>query len=162
MSVKFKCKCNSSADKRKMKPSLLLLLFLLLLLVSAVSVIGFIILDRRVEVVEDGDYILVDYTGRLEDETVFDTSIEAIAIEAEIYNPGREYKPLGFTVDAGEMITGFDRGVVGMAVGEEKRLIIAYEEAYGAHCANRVMTIQIEELTAAGITPVAGKRIVTI
>lgn len=146
-----------------MKPSLLVLVLLLLLvLVSAVSVIGFITLDRRVEVVEEGDYILVDYSGRLEDGTVFDTSIEAVAIEAEIYNPGREYKPLGFTVGAGEMIEGFDRGVVGMAVGGERRLIIAYDEAYGAHCADRVMTIQIEELTTAGITPVAGKKIVTI
>ncbi|MBA5942687.1 MAG: FKBP-type peptidyl-prolyl cis-trans isomerase [Methanophagales archaeon] len=110
----------------------------------------------------EGDYILVDYSERLEDGTVFDTSIESVAVEAEIYNLGREYKPLGFTVDAGEMIEGFDRGVVGMACWGERRLIIAYDEAYGAHCANRVMTIQIEKLTTAGIIPVVGKKIVTI
>ncbi len=41
-------------------------------------------------------------------------------MEAGIYNEMRDYKPLVFTVGAGQMIKGFDEGVVGMEVGEEK------------------------------------------
>lgn len=57
------------------------------------------------------------YTGTLTDGTQFDSSV------------GRE--PLEFTVGAGQMIKGFDSGVVGMNVGEKKTLNIPAHEAYG-------------------------------
>lgn len=66
-----------------------------------------------------GDTVKVDYTGRLEDGTVFDSS------------EGRE--PLEFTLGAGQVIPGFDQGVEGMEVGEEKTITIPAEEAYGPH-----------------------------
>lgn len=81
--------------------------------------------------VENGDTISVDYVGKLEDGTVFDTSVKEVAIEAGIYNQMRNYEPLKFTVGAGQMIEGFDKGVVGMRVGETKTLKIPPEEAYG-------------------------------
>ena len=134
---------------------------LLLLLVGAILVSG-CITDTAVEVVEKGDYVQVDYTGKLEDGTVFDTSIKDVATEAGIYNQKRDYQPLGFTVGAGEMIEGFDSGVVGMAVGEEKTLIIPPEEAYGAYREDLLTTTPIAELTTAGITPVVGEKIRTM
>lgn len=134
---------------------------LLLLLVGAILVSG-CITDTAVEVVEKGDYVQVDYTGKLEDGTVFDTSIKDVAIEAGIYNQKRDYQPLGFTVGAGEMIEGFDNGVVGLAVGEEKTLIIPPEEAYGAYSEDLLTTTPIAELTTAGITPVVGEKIRTM
>ena len=142
----------------KMKP-------LFLLLVGAVVVLlsGCLSTDSPVEVkvVKEGDYVRVDYTGKLEDGTVFDTSIKDDAIEAGIYNQERDYQPLGFTVAAGQMIKGFDSGVVGMAVGENKTLIIPPEEAYGVHREDMVQTIPVAELTRAGITPVVGKKVST-
>jgi len=140
----------------KMKP-----LFLLLVGVVVVLVSGCISTDSTAEEVKEGDYVLVDYTGKLEDGTVFDTSIKDDAIEAGIYNQKRDYQPLGFTVGAGEMIKGFDSGVVGMAVGDDKTLIIPPEDAYGAHREDMVKTIPVAELTSAGITPVVGKKVVT-
>lgn len=134
---------------------------LFLLLVGAVLVSGCLSTDNPVKVVEDGDYVQVDYVGKLEDGTVFDTSVKDIAVEAGIYNQRRDYQPLGFTVGAGEMIGGFDKGVVGMAVGENKTLTIPPEEAYGAYREDLLITRPIEELTAAGITPVVGQKLVT-
>jgi len=69
-------------------------------------------------VVKAGDVVAVDYTGKLEDGTVFDSS------------EGRQ--PLMFEVGAGQMIAGFDAGVVGMKLGESKTLTIPPEQAYGA------------------------------
>ena len=134
---------------------------LFLLLVGIVLVSGCISTDSTAEVVKEGDYVLVDYIGKLKDGTVFDTSIKDVAIDAGIYNQKREYQPLGFTVGAGEMIKGFDKGVVGMAVGENKTLIIPPEEAYGAYREDMLTTRPIEELTTAGITPVVGQKILT-
>lgn len=64
-----------------------------------------------------GDKVRVHYTGRLLDGTQFDSSV------------GRD--PLEFTIGAGQMIKGFDAGVVGMKVGDKKTLQIPPDEAYG-------------------------------
>ncbi len=66
---------------------------------------------------KQGDVVRVHYTGKLTDGTQFDSS------------EGRE--PLEFTVGAGQMIKGFDDGVVGMQVGDKKTLNIPAHEAYG-------------------------------
>ena len=96
------------------------------------------------EVIKEGDHVLVDYTGRLEDGTIFDTSVEDVAIEAGVHNPGRVYQPRGFTIGAGQMIKGFESGVVGMAVGEEKTLTLPPEDAYGSHSEDMVQSVPID------------------
>jgi peptidyl-prolyl cis-trans isomerase A (cyclophilin A) len=59
------------------------------------------------------------------------------------------------------MIKGFDAGVVGMAVGEERSLTIPPEDAYGVHREYMIQTVPVEELSAAGITPVIGEKLAT-
>ncbi len=81
--------------------------------------------------VKTGDKISVDYTGSLPGGKVFDTSIYSVARENSLYTPEREYKPLKLTVGKGEVIPGFDEGVVGMKAGETKTLTIPPEKAYG-------------------------------
>jgi FKBP-type peptidyl-prolyl cis-trans isomerase 2 len=66
--------------------------------------------------IQVGDNISVNYTGRLEDGKIFDSSV------------GRE--PLTFNVGQGEMISGFDKAVAGMKVGEKKTVTLSPEEAY--------------------------------
>ena len=112
-------------------------------------------------VVKEGDQVSADYTGRLENGTVFDTSVRDVAIETGAYNPNRDYQPIEFTVGAGQMIKGFDSGVVGMAVGEEKTLTLPPEDAYGVHREGMVQTVPVEELSAVGITPVIGEKLTT-
>jgi FKBP-type peptidyl-prolyl cis-trans isomerase 2 len=63
--------------------------------------------------------VSVNYTGRLEDGTVFDTSL----------NPGRE--PLSATLGQGSLIPGFEKGLIGMSEGESKTINIPCIEAYG-------------------------------
>lgn len=64
-----------------------------------------------------GDTLEVHYVGKLQDGTVFDTSI------------GRE--PFPFVLGAGEVIPGWDQGVQGMRVGGKRLLIIPPDLAYG-------------------------------
>ncbi len=96
--------------------------------------------------VKSGDIVQVDYTGKLEDGTIFDTSREDVAKQAGVYVEGRKYAPLTFTVGSGQLIRGFDEGVVGMKIGEEKTLRIPPEEAYGEYDEARIIVIPIEEL----------------
>jgi FKBP-type peptidyl-prolyl cis-trans isomerase 2 len=82
--------------------------------------------------VKQGDAIVVDYIGRLEDGTVFDTSVESIAQACGKYSAQRDYSAwLPFTVGAGQMIAGFDAAVVGMKAGQTKTIKIPTAEAYG-------------------------------
>ncbi|MBD3354976.1 peptidylprolyl isomerase [Candidatus Woesearchaeota archaeon] len=67
--------------------------------------------------VKKGDKIKVEYTGKLENGQVFDTS------------EGKQ--PLEFEVGAGKIIKGFDNAVIGMKKGEEKEITLKPEEAYG-------------------------------
>ncbi|MCK8465377.1 peptidylprolyl isomerase [Aliiroseovarius sp. S1339] len=67
--------------------------------------------------VTTGATVRIHYTGTLEDGTVFDSS------------EGRD--PLEFTVGSGMIIPGLDKALPGMAVGEQKKVTIAPEEAYG-------------------------------
>jgi FKBP-type peptidyl-prolyl cis-trans isomerase 2 len=108
--------------------------------------------------IENGDVISVDYVGKLEDGTIFDTSVKEKAIEAGKYNEMRNYNPLTFTVGAGQMIKGFDEGVVGMSVGEEKILKIPPEEAYGEYNEDLSREFPVE---AVNFTPEVGMQLAT-
>lgn len=109
-------------------------------------------------VVKAGDSISVDYTGKLDDGTVFDTSIKETAIEAGKFYEQKNYEPLPFTVGTGQTIKGFDEGVVGMKVGEEKTLIIPPEEAYGEYSEEMVQAVPLEQLNLE-TPPVVGQKL---
>ena len=73
--------------------------------------------DMATMKVKQGDQVKVHYTGTLEDGTVFDSS--------------ENKEPLEFTAGAGQMIKGFDQGIIGMEPGQEKTIKIPPEDAYG-------------------------------
>jgi peptidylprolyl isomerase len=76
--------------------------------------------------------VLVHYTGKLKDGSVFDST------------EGRE--PIRFTVGSGELISGFDRSVAGMAVGEKKSVQLESQEAFGDYRDDMVFKVKREEL----------------
>ena len=68
--------------------------------------------------VSAGQVVSVHYVGTFDDGTTFDSSRE-------------RGEPITFNVGAGQMISGFDNAVVGMAVGETKSVRLEPNEAYG-------------------------------
>jgi FKBP-type peptidyl-prolyl cis-trans isomerase 2 len=83
--------------------------------------------------VQSGDNISVNYTGKLENGEVFDSSLL----------PGRE--PLTFDVGAGQMIKGFDAGVLGMKVGETKTITMPPEDGYGVSNPANIVTVDANQ-----------------
>jgi FKBP-type peptidyl-prolyl cis-trans isomerase 2 len=69
--------------------------------------------------IETSSTVTVHYTGKLEDGTVFDTSL----------SEGRE--PLTATLGQGQLIPGFESGLVDMTIGELKTIEIEPSDAYG-------------------------------
>ena len=74
---------------------------------------------------KEGDKVTVHYTGMLESGEVFDSSM---CTEDEC---GCDSGPLEFTIGMGEVIPGFEKGVIGMSPGESRTVNIPVEEAYG-------------------------------
>lgn len=67
--------------------------------------------------VKANDTVKVHYTGKLEDGSVFDSS--------------KDKEPIEFTLGKGQIIPGFENGVLDMAVNETKTINIPSKEAYG-------------------------------
>ena len=70
-----------------------------------------------------GDMVSVNYTGRFEDGTVFDSNVDP-----QFGHP----VPFEFVLGSGQVIPGWEEGIVGMKVGEKRILTIPPEDAYGA------------------------------
>jgi peptidylprolyl isomerase len=77
------------------------------------------ILEGTGDVAKTGDRVRAHYTGWLPDGTMFDSSMDGDA-------------PIEFGLGAGELIKGWDEGMVGMKVGGRRRLVIPPGLAYGA------------------------------
>ena len=109
-------------------------LFLLGFSVFIIFFVSSAIAELKIETVSVGSgeeaqvgmAVSVHYTGRLEDGTVFDSSI-----------PRGE--PFSFTLGQGRVIKGWERGILGMLVGETRVLTIPSELGYGANGAGELI-----------------------
>ena len=71
--------------------------------------------EREIKV---GDQISVHYTGTLVDNTKLDSSLD-------------QGQPFTFTIGINQVIQGWDQGLIGMKIGEKRKLIIPSSLAYG-------------------------------
>jgi FKBP-type peptidyl-prolyl cis-trans isomerase 2 len=71
--------------------------------------------------IQSGDNVKVHYTGKLEDGSIFDTSL----------TEGRE--PLETTLGQGQLIKGFEAGLIDMSEGDKKTIEIESADAYGEY-----------------------------
>jgi peptidylprolyl isomerase len=88
--------------------------------------------DQKDRVVAVGDQIRVNYVGRFENGSMFDSS------------EGRE--PLEFTVGGEQVIAGFDQAVIGLKPGESCKVTVAPEDGYGAHVPEMVAEVERSQI----------------
>ena len=80
---------------------------------------------------KEGDSVKVQYVGKLEDGSIFDSSAPD--------------SPLEFTIGGNQVIPGFNNGVLGMTIGESKTVHIPVTDAYGPHQEDGVFEISRTE-----------------
>lgn len=105
--------------------------------------------DQPTVVAAKGMYVSVDYTGRLEDGEIFDTT----ALDRGTRDP------IEFRLGAKEVIKGWDEGIVGMLVGGKRQLVIPPHLGYGARGAppdippNALLHFDLELVSASREAP---------
>jgi len=95
-----------------------------------------------------GDSVTFEYVGRLDDETVFDTSRKSVAQEAGLAEaqPDREYDPLTVDIGPQQVIEGMEEGLIGLDKGETKTIEIPPEKGYGEWTEENVQEFDTDEL----------------
>jgi len=91
-----------------------------------------------------GDRVTVHYIGKLENGEVFANS--------------KVGEPFEFTIGKGEVIPGFEKGVIGMELGETKTITIPPEEAYGPRSEELLVDVSKSALPE-DITPAIGEQL---
>jgi FKBP-type peptidyl-prolyl cis-trans isomerase 2 len=81
---------------------------------------------------KNGDRVQVHYTGRLDDESEFDSSADR--------------EPLEFTIGEGSLIPGFEEAVSGMSPGDRVDARIEAADAYGDRREELVFRVDRAEL----------------
>jgi FKBP-type peptidyl-prolyl cis-trans isomerase 2 len=81
-----------------------------------------------------GDKVRVHYTGRLDNDEDFDSSLDR--------------GPLEIVLGAGAMIAGFEAAIIGMTEGDSKTVVIPAAHAYGPRQEDRVQEVDITTIPA--------------
>ena len=78
-----------------------------------------------------GDTVKIHFTGKLQDETVIETS--------------KDRDPLEFKIGDGNVIPGLEQGVIGMAAGDKKTIAVSPEEGFGKQQEDLVVDLKKSE-----------------
>ncbi|WP_040490440.1 FKBP-type peptidyl-prolyl cis-trans isomerase [Indibacter alkaliphilus] len=81
---------------------------------------------------EIGDTLFVNYTGKLLNNNVFDTSIESVARENNRFNPNRDYEPIAVLFGYGQVILGFEFALSIMEEGDKATTLFPSLYGYGS------------------------------
>lgn len=88
--------------------------------------------DPNLNSIKSLDTVIVDYTGKLLNNVVFDSSIEQVAKDKGVFNPQRKYEPLKFPLGTGRgAIVGFEFALSLMRPGEKATVIFPARLGYG-------------------------------
>jgi peptidylprolyl isomerase len=116
--------------------------------------------------VKKGDKVSINFTGTLEDGTIFDTTLghddcspgECDSDDCTDEGCGCESGPMEITLGAEEFFPQIEEALIGMAPGDRKTVVIPAEEAFGEYDEEQVFTIGRDQIPS-DITPDIGQEL---
>jgi FKBP-type peptidyl-prolyl cis-trans isomerase SlyD len=110
--------------------------------------------------VKKGDFIRLDYTGRIQETNeVFDTTNQEVAEKEEIITEGKTYGAIPIVVGGGHILPALDDAVEGMEAGDEKKVEVNPEDGFGKRDPNLLQMVPMREFKKQGIKPQVGMAI---
>jgi len=101
-------------------------------------------------------FVKIEYTGRIVGGPVFDTTSEETAKAEGVFDEKKIYHPLPVLVGEGQVIAGLDEALAEMKVGDEKKVEIPPEKAYGSRDESLVRLVPLKVFKKQKITPFPG------
>jgi peptidylprolyl isomerase len=99
---------------------------------------------------KQGDKVKINFTGRLEDGSVFDSTLEDQCETEECSSDdcgcGCETGPLELVIGEGELFPQVEEALIGMAPGEKKTMVLNAEEAFGLFDEAKVFSVPVSDL----------------
>jgi len=105
----------------------------------------------------NGNRVRIEYTGKLADGTVFDSTLEGVECDdgcdtdehdAGDCGCGCEAGPMELTIGKGELFPQVDEALIGMSPGDKKSVVIAAKDAFGEFDQEKVFTVPRSDLPA--------------
>jgi peptidylprolyl isomerase/FKBP-type peptidyl-prolyl cis-trans isomerase SlyD len=107
-----------------------------------------------------GDFVRINFTGRIKETgEVFDTTIEKIAREHNLFDPKLSFKSRPMVVGARHVLPGIDKGLLKIELGEKKVIEVSPEDGFGPRDPSKVKLIPLREFKKKGVKPAPGMHI---
>lgn len=107
---------------------------------------------------QKGSRVRIDFTGTLEDGTVFDTTRKEGSGDCGCDDCGCDEGPMELVIGEDSFFTLIEEALVGMAVGDKKTVLIPTEEAFGDYDEEKVFTIPSDQIPA-DLSPEVGQEL---
>lgn len=106
--------------------------------------------------IKKGDFVRINYTAKLEDGTVIDSTNEEIAKEHGVYEPGARYGSIVVVVGEGHVLRGLDEDLEGKEVGYKGSAEVPPEKAFGEYNPDNKEVISLTKFKE---KPIPGQRV---
>jgi peptidylprolyl isomerase len=115
---------------------------------------------KQVDAISTGDFVLVDYVGRVKDiGNLFDLTVEDVAKKEKVYREDEIYGPTLVVVGEGLMLKAFEEALTSMRVGESKTIELPPEKAFGSRDSSKVKVYPVSAFRKSDVKPYVGARV---
>ena len=102
---------------------------------------------------QKGDFVKIEYTGRLESGEIFDTTNEELAKKEKIYNQNMRYGPVGVVIGGHFVLPGLEKELEKMETGDNKSITVEANEGFGERKAELVRVMPEKAFKGKNIMP---------
>ena len=107
-------------------------------------------------VMQKGDFVRIDYVGKLESGEIFDLTREDVAKKEKIYNENTRYGPVSVVIGSGFVLPGLDKALESMKPGDKKTVIIEPADGFGQRKPDMIKTVNSKIFRDKNIDPKPG------
>ncbi|HLG23873.1 MAG TPA: peptidylprolyl isomerase [Candidatus Nanoarchaeia archaeon] len=107
--------------------------------------------------IKKNDFVELEYTGRIqEDNSIFDTTVEAVAKENKIYKKGEKYSPIIVCIGKHMMMPSLEEALIGKEIGKSYEVKLEAERAFGKKDGKLIQMIPTNKFLQQKINPIPG------
>ena len=111
------------------------------------------------ETIEKHDFIELNYTGRLTDGTVFDTTEKTVAEQNNLPTQGMIFASQIICIGENQVLPGLDKELVGKEVGQEYEITLSAEQAFGKRDIKKMKIVPMSTFIEHKVQPQPGLQI---